>query len=176
LIGFQSGCCALFRAAALRRIGGFDERFFYHFEETDLCFRIWKSGSSVLFDPDAEIIHLGGQSVGRFPIRFALETQRSGYRFFCKHFGVQAACHFRWIKILHYLVRWIGYGLSSLAGKDSALAGRLAMYRVLLKWNWRLDPARFLETGEEPGTGYEPLAPAPQMFPRHPSGPTHKHA
>jgi len=82
---FQCGCCIMFRADLLERLGGFDERFFYHCEEKDLCYRVWKSGSSILFYPGAEITHLGGQSVGRFPIRFELETYRSGYRFFYKH-------------------------------------------------------------------------------------------
>src|SRR5262249_18085813 len=81
-VGFQSGCCILFNGKLLKQLGGFDERFFYHFEETDLCYRTWKSGASILYYPDAEITHLGGQSVGRFPIRFALETYRSGYRYF----------------------------------------------------------------------------------------------
>lgn len=164
LIGFQSGCCILINTELLRRLGGFDERFFYHYEESDLCRRIWKAGSKVIFCPEAEIIHLGGQSVGRFPIRFALETQRSGYRYFCKHSGVRAARWFRWVKLLHYLVRLIGYGAWSLLRPDPVTTSRLAMYRVLLSWNWRLNPVRFLETGEEPGSGYEPLAPAPWMF------------
>ena len=66
-VGLQSGCCVLVRRDLLERLRGFDERFFYHYEETDLCCRIWKSGSQILFYPGAEIIHLGGQSVGRFP-------------------------------------------------------------------------------------------------------------
>jgi hypothetical protein len=38
------------------------------------------------------------------------------------------------------------------------------MYRVIIKWNWRLDPIRFIENGEEPHVGYEPLAPAPKVM------------
>jgi hypothetical protein len=29
---------------------------------------------------------------------------------------------------------------------------------VLLKWHWGLDPARFIESGEEPDLGYAALA------------------
>src|SRR3984957_8509545 len=32
-VGYQSGCCVMFRGAWLKTHGAFDERFFYHFEE-----------------------------------------------------------------------------------------------------------------------------------------------
>lgn len=161
-IGFQSGCCILFRQQLLRRLGGFDERFFYHFEESDLCFRVWKSGSSVLFYPGAEITHLGGQSVGRFPIRFALETYRSGYRYFYKHFGYKGASQIRRVYLARLCLRWAGYRLISLFRTNEALENRLKMYVVTIRWNWRINPRSFIERGIEPDVGYEPLAPAPQ--------------
>jgi GT2 family glycosyltransferase len=159
-IGFQSGCCILFRGGLLRQLGGFDERFFYHFEESDLCLRVWESGASILFYPGAEITHLGGQSVGRFPIRFALETYRSGYRFFWKHYGQKGIRRIRWIYLLSLGLRFGGYYLLNVFKPSEALKNRLEMYRVSLKWHYRIDPLRFIESGEEPNLGYEPLAPA----------------
>ena len=47
-IGFQSGCCLLVRGDLLQRLNGFDERFFFYYEEADLCQRVWKSGKSIL--------------------------------------------------------------------------------------------------------------------------------
>ncbi|MDO8669580.1 MAG: glycosyltransferase family 2 protein [Candidatus Buchananbacteria bacterium] len=44
------------------KIGFLDERFFIWFEEVDLCQRIKKSGLQVIYNPDIEIIHYGGQS------------------------------------------------------------------------------------------------------------------
>jgi GT2 family glycosyltransferase len=161
-IGYQSGCCVMFRADLLKELGGFDERFFYHFEETDLCARVWKSGASVLFDPEAEIVHLGGQSVGRFPIRFALETYRSGYRFFYKHYGRDALIRIRWVYLLHLYVRQIGYSFLNLVKPSESIRNRLAMYRVATKWHRLLNPVQFIETGHEPDIGYEPLAPSPK--------------
>lgn len=162
-IGYQSGCCVLFRTELLKRLGGFDERFFYHFEETDLCCRIWKSGSSILFSPSAEITHLGGQSVGRFPIRFALETHRSGYRFFFKHYGRPSVKRIRWVYLLNDSIRWLGYTVSSWFKSSNALANRLKMYQVVIMWNWLLNPVRFIDDGIEPDLGFQPLAPAPPM-------------
>ena len=162
-IGFQSGCCILFRREILKSLNSFDERFFFHFEESDLCCRIWKTGRSVLFCPNAEITHLGGQSVGRFPIRFALETYRSGYRFFYKHYGVKGLLRIRWVYLLGFSIRYCGYKLLSLLRKSEALSNRLNMYKVSIKWHSRINPLRFIETGEEPDLGYQPLAPAPDM-------------
>jgi len=162
-IGFQSGCCVMVRRELLQQLHGFDERFFYHFEETDLCSRIWKSNSKVVFYPGAEITHLGGQSVGRFPIRFALETYRSRYRYFFKHFGRNGLIQARWICLLDLWVRHIGYSLQRLLWPSEALENRLKMYRILIGWNWRLDPIQFIATGAEPDFGYAPLAPAPSM-------------
>jgi GT2 family glycosyltransferase len=163
-IGRQSGCCILVRRDLLTRLNGFDERFFYHCEETDLCCRIWKSGWKVLFCPKAEITHIGGQSVGRFPIRFALETYRSRYRYFYKHFGKKGIVRFRMITLLHLGIRRLGYKALSFAKASEALKKRLEMYRVVTEWNSHLDPVRFIECGEVPDVGYEPLAPAPKMI------------
>lgn len=157
-IGFQSGCCLMVRGDLLKRLGGFDAQFFYHFEESDLCYRVWKSGASILFCPAAEITHLGGQSVGRFPIRFALETYRSRYRFFHKHFGKRGVIQIRWISLLHLLIRYAGYTVSGLVTSSQGVQQRLEMYRILIDWNRRVDPMKFVQTGEEPEVGYLPLA------------------
>jgi GT2 family glycosyltransferase len=162
-IGYQSGCCVMFRSDLLKRLGGFDERFFYHFEESDLCFRVWQSGSSILFTPDAEIIHLGGQSVGRFPIRFAIETFRSAYRFFYKHYGFNGVIRVRRVFLLNLLLRLFAYKLVFLFSKSDALQRRLEMYSVTIKWNFHLEPISFITDGSEPDVGYQPLAPPPKM-------------
>jgi GT2 family glycosyltransferase len=162
-IGFQSGCCVMFRTELLNHLNGFDERFFYHFEETDICFRVWKSGRRVLFCPDAEITHLGGQSVGRFPIRFALETYRSRYRYFYKHFGEKGLRRIRCVSLLSLALRWCGYSLINTIKPSEALGNRLKCDRALIAWSWRLNPSRFIHDGTEPESGYVPLAPAPVM-------------
>jgi GT2 family glycosyltransferase len=159
----------MFRGNLLRQLGAFDDRFFYHFEESDLCYRIWQAGHSVLYYPNAEIIHLGGQSVGRFPIRFALETFRSGYRFFYKHYGLKGAIRIRRVFLLNLGIRYGGYRLLGLLRPTEALAKRLQMYQVALYWNYHIDPIQFIESGKEPQSDYEPLAPAPRMIEPAPS-------
>jgi GT2 family glycosyltransferase len=40
-MSWQSGCCVMFRAEILKNLGGFDEQFFYSYEDVDLCWRVW---------------------------------------------------------------------------------------------------------------------------------------
>jgi GT2 family glycosyltransferase len=158
-IGFHAGCCLLVRSKLLKVLGGFDERFFHQFEDADLCHRIWESGRSVLFFPDAELTHIGGQNRGRYPIRVVLETERSKYRYFHKHYGRAGAVGIRYVSLLHWCLRYVGYSALRVVRRKADLDSRLKMYRVLIKWNRSLDPVGFVETGQEPDVGYEPLAP-----------------
>lgn len=54
------GACILLRRKALEKVGLFDEDFFIFFEETDLCYRLWLAGYSVMYEPESVIYHLGG--------------------------------------------------------------------------------------------------------------------
>jgi GT2 family glycosyltransferase len=151
VIDWQSGCCVMFRGRVLRDLGGFDGQFFYHFEEVDLCRRVWSAGYPILYTPNAVITHLGGQSVNRFPIRFELERYRSRYRYFHKHFGPEGARRCRHTVLAWIRVRQLGWRVFGMLLTSEVLKDRLAMYRVTAKWNTRLDPVRFVENGEEPG-------------------------
>ena len=150
-IDWQSGWCVMFRGNLLKRLGGFDEQFFYHFEEGDLGRRVWDAGSPILFTPEAVITHLGGQSVSRFPVRFEIEKHRSRYRYFYKHFGAKAARNCRRLSIVKIRVRQLGYGLLNVLRPAEILQRRLEMYREVVRWNQAIDPVDFAERGEEPG-------------------------
>jgi GT2 family glycosyltransferase len=140
----------MFRGDLLKKLGGFDEQFFYHFEEVDLCRRVWNSGCPIVYAPEVTITHLGGQSVKRFPIRFALERQRGRYRYFHKHFGRNSVRRARYAALAWFGVRRIGYRLMSLVRPGDILRHRLDMYDAVMQWTTRLDPARFVEDGQEP--------------------------
>src|SRR5260370_8922000 len=94
-IDWQSGCCVMIRGALLKQLGAFDEQFFYHYEEVDLCRRVWNAGHSILYTPEASITHLGGQSVNRFQVRFELEKCRNRYRYSSKNYGKRGARRYR---------------------------------------------------------------------------------
>lgn len=150
VIDWQSGCCVMFRGDLLKSLGGFDEQFFYHFEEVDLCRRVWSSGYSIMYTPEAQIIHLGGQSVNRFPIRFELEKYRSRYRYFYKHFGPRGLQRCRQTVLTWIQLRQLGYRVLGLISPEAVPKQKMEMYRITAQWNKQLDPVRFIESGEEP--------------------------
>ncbi len=49
-------------ATDFQALGGFDEGFFLHVEDIDLCWRARRQGGSVLFQPNAHIVHVGSTS------------------------------------------------------------------------------------------------------------------
>jgi hypothetical protein len=57
-----SGACFCMRRDDFDEMGGFDEGYFLHVEDVDLCWRVREAGGEVLFHPKAEVVHIGGTS------------------------------------------------------------------------------------------------------------------
>lgn len=57
-----SGACFAMRRADFDLVAGFDEGYFLHVEDVDLCWRVRREGGVVLFHPKAEVVHLGHTS------------------------------------------------------------------------------------------------------------------
>lgn len=55
--------CLLMRADTFRDLGGYDERFFLFFADTDLCLRASQQGLAVAVDWEVDVRHRGGGSV-----------------------------------------------------------------------------------------------------------------
>jgi GT2 family glycosyltransferase len=103
------GCCMLLPKEAIKRVGAFDPSFFVYSEEHDLCKRMRASGLRVVFTPEAEMIHFGGQSTKHMSLKMALVQIDSRIRYFDKHHGRTAATLFRGILAISALVRLIGW-------------------------------------------------------------------
>ena len=57
-----SGACFAMTHEDFSALGGFDEGYFLHVEDVDLCWRMRRSGGSVLFAPSARVVHVGSTS------------------------------------------------------------------------------------------------------------------
>jgi len=59
-VSWVSGACLMIRRSLWETLGGFDDRFFAHMEEIDLCWRAIALGWSVVAVGTSEVYHLGG--------------------------------------------------------------------------------------------------------------------
>lgn len=57
-----SGAAIVARREMIEAVGGFDERYAMYGEDNEWCWRIKRSGWSLIFDPAATVLHHGGQS------------------------------------------------------------------------------------------------------------------
>lgn len=70
----------------IRQLNGFDENFFFYYEETDLCYRVKEAGGKIFYYPGASIIHLGGATTDSMPwFKFKHQTV-SKIKFYQKHY------------------------------------------------------------------------------------------
>jgi len=58
-----SAVAVMARRVEYLQLGGFSERLFLYYEDVDLCRRYRRSGKTVVREPAARVIHLGGQSL-----------------------------------------------------------------------------------------------------------------
>jgi hypothetical protein len=57
---WATGACMFVRASAFHHENGFDEEFFAHMEEIDLCWRFHSAGKKVYVVPQSTVFHVGG--------------------------------------------------------------------------------------------------------------------
>lgn len=57
-----SGAFFMIDKTQFQKLGEFDEGYFLHVEDLDLCRRVWASGGKVIYQPNAAALHYGGTS------------------------------------------------------------------------------------------------------------------
>ena len=66
---WASGACMMVRAPLFKLAGGFDEHFFAHFEEIDLCWRLKNRGYIIKVIPESRVYHFGGGTLPKSDAR-----------------------------------------------------------------------------------------------------------
>lgn len=64
-IFWASGSCFFIRAKDFKEQNGFDERFFAHQEEIDLCWRLKNSGKKIFYTGKSTVYHVGGGTLNK---------------------------------------------------------------------------------------------------------------
>ncbi len=80
-----SGALMLMPRTVFNRVGGFDEDYFLHCEDLDLCRRVRDMGYQVLLAGDVRVTHLKGTSSNHRPVFVSRSKHRGMWRWFRKH-------------------------------------------------------------------------------------------
>jgi len=85
---WATGACLFIRKEVFREHEGFDEDFFAHMEEIDLCWRIKSSGKQIWYCADSKIYHVGGGTLSyNSPEKTFLNFRNSLYLIMKNHRG-----------------------------------------------------------------------------------------
>ena len=123
--------CALARREALEQVGGFDGRFFFYYEDTDLCRRLAQAGWEQAVDWEARAVHLtGGSTSRRLPHRWFHEYHRSRFVYLRKHYP-RSWTIYAAVWVPKVLVHWFGW---SLRARLSRLHGDVSTATSAREW------------------------------------------
>jgi GT2 family glycosyltransferase len=64
-IFWATGACLFVRASVYGKLRGFDNKYFAHMEEIDLCWRMKNIGYKIMVVPSSVVYHLGGRTLNK---------------------------------------------------------------------------------------------------------------
>jgi GT2 family glycosyltransferase len=107
-----SGACMLVKRVALDDVGHWDEGYFLHCEDLDLCMRMKNKNWSIIFVPDAVVMHEWGACSQQRPFFVEWHKHKGMLRFYRKFFlgqypgvlwvGVVIGVLFRFVLVFSY--------------------------------------------------------------------------
>jgi GT2 family glycosyltransferase len=92
-----SGACTMLKREAMMQVGGWDEGYFLHCEDLDLCMRYRREGWSILFVPASRMVHYQGTCSRSRPLFVEWHKHRGMMRFYRKFFHHQYPGLLMWL-------------------------------------------------------------------------------
>lgn len=149
-IFWASGAAMFVRRSALEKVGLFDEDFFAHMEEIDLCWRLWKAGYWLYSAPKSVVYHYGGATLAHQHPRKVYLNHRNNVMMLTKNadawrlywllplrFGLEVAATLFYLKSKRPDAAKAT--LAALAWNVGHLFAHLAKRRALAQWRKRSD-------------------------------------
>jgi GT2 family glycosyltransferase len=99
-----SGACMMVRREAVDDVGMLDEDYFLHCEDLDWCMRFQQKGWTIMFVPQASVVHVKGVSSRHRPFVAEFYKHRGMIRFYQKYLGERYP---RWLMSLLFLSVWL---------------------------------------------------------------------
>lgn len=105
-VDWLSGACLMSRRDVLEEAGLFDGSFFLYFEDIDLCTRIRQKGWTLIFQPQARVLHKGGASTSNKRLLSRFHYRKSQLYFYRKHNSRASLFFLRVYLRLIFFVLW----------------------------------------------------------------------
>jgi GT2 family glycosyltransferase len=130
------GACMAVRSAAVADTGGFDEDFFFYFEETEWCLRLRKRGWGVWLLPAVKVLHGKGESTRPLRNNAQLEMLRSRLLYYRKAFSFRMAAFLTVWRVLRLCLNTLSaiIGVLLTLGLAAGVRRKAAAYLSQLAW------------------------------------------
>jgi GT2 family glycosyltransferase len=86
---WTSGACMMIRSEAFHTFDGFDEDFFAHMEEIDLCWKLHRTSQRVYYCGKSAVFHVGAGTLGYGNPKKVFLNFRNGLSLIYKHFSLR---------------------------------------------------------------------------------------
>jgi GT2 family glycosyltransferase len=122
-IFWATGACMFVRAEVFHAAGGFDEDFFAHMEEIDLCWRIKNMKYKVMYCPDSIVYHIGGGTLPKNSPRKTYLNMRNNLFLLYKNLPTSRL----------FLIIFARFNLDAIASVKFLIDGGLGDFMAVLK-------------------------------------------
>ncbi len=119
---WASGVAMFARKDAVLGLGGFDEDYFMHMEEIDLCWRLLLKGFRICAVPSSVVYHEGGASLARGSARKTYLNHRNNLAMLLKNRGAAALLFVLPLRLVLECVAALYYLISKEHSREHALA------------------------------------------------------
>lgn len=109
---WATGACFMIRSQAFKKFGGFDEDFFAHMEEIDLCWRLQRTTQKVYYCGKSTIYHVGAGTLGYSHPQKTFLNFRNGLTLLLKHLNTGELIYklpirilLDWAAALQYMIK-----------------------------------------------------------------------
>lgn len=130
------GACMVVRATAVAETGGFDEDFFFYFEETEWCLRLRQRGWGIWLLPTVKVLHGKGESTRPLRLNAQIEMLRSRLLYYRKAFPFHMAAFLTVWRVLRLVLNTLSASLGVLLTAGLAAGVRRKASAYLLQSAW----------------------------------------
>lgn len=136
-IFWATGACLFIQAGIFKKSGGFDEDFFAHMEEIDLCWRLNREGYKIYYQGESRVYHVGGGTLATANPRKTYLNFRNGLTLLTKNLRTPELI---WKLPLRLTLDWMAAFLFLFNGKPADLKAVFkAHWDFIVNLRWDLE-------------------------------------